>query len=739
MGRGRNIKKDLSVVSYRGGEARRAENLAKAGEVSSGTEAAGGSARALPGRFGTPVSALSLAGVGTVRATGVDHPLILDERAAALLDAGKAGPVTLRTATRQLDSASRSTLFAAIRCALAGEDRRVPVTLGGASGPLRHLDVGLGRIVGQDGRIAVLATIVDRTDEREELAALNRRIDHLWHTVELNPQLPWLAEQDKGVTSVTDRYLQLVGLKEEEALGFLGWMKVVHPEDLEKMQAAVGKAMIGGTPMDVRLRFRVASGEYRWMRSQAFPRRNEAGQIIQWYGYTEDIHEIVLAEIETRWAAEHDPLTALPNRTLFNRRLDEVIARASADFSRVGLIMLDLDHFKDVNDIFGHDAGDRLLVRFAKILQENIFEEATIARLGGDEFAILLPNMQTADALEQLAERIFAGLKRPISLDGRDIDCRSSAGSAVYPTHASNASELFKHADIALYEAKTHGRGKYLTFEPAMKNAMQRRVAMINIGREAVENHRLLPYYQPQYALDTGEVIGFEALLRRRDRNGQICLPGTMYEAFNDFEVAEAIGIEMLDMIMRDLVEWRDRGLDFGKMSINASMSEFRNRDFIDRLIRQTDGAKIPRDRIVVEVNEAVFLGRTAPLVGEMISELKQEGFGISLDDFGTGYASLTHLREIPVDSLKIDRSFIMDLFNESERDSGAIVSAIIKLGHSLGKTVVAEGIETRRQAMFLRQNGCTIGQGFLLGRPAPKADVTALLGGGAAKKRKSA
>jgi EAL domain-containing protein (putative c-di-GMP-specific phosphodiesterase class I) len=263
-----------------------------------------------------------------------------------------------------------------------------------------------------------------------------------------------------------------------------------------------------------------------------------------------------------------------------------------------------------------------------------------------------------------------------------------------------------------------------------MRSKMQRRVAMINIGREAVENKRLLPYYQPQISMQTGEVIGFEALLRRRDRSGQICLPGTIAEAFNDFEVAEAIGINMLDMVIADMVDWRSRGLDWGKVSINASAAEFRNRDFIHRLINHTDSAGIPRDRLVIEVTEGVFVGRSAPMASDMITELKQAGFGISLDDFGTGYASLTHLREIPVDALKIDRSFIQDLFGQSGNDSAAIVSAIIKLGQGLGKTVVAEGIETERQAEFLRAHGCLAGQGYLFGRPAPKTSIDELLAG---------
>ncbi|NNM76201.1 EAL domain-containing protein [Sphingomonas sp. ID1715] len=670
--------------------------------------------------------ALDLAGLGTLTIASLGSVIDADKRAAELLSA-KARTTGLAL-LRLVDRTIGPVVVRAIRQALSGSPVTIAISGRTLNGAVLHVDAGLSRGEAGDGGPALFVTLMDRTEEREEIADLNRTVEHLWYTVELNPQLPWVADNDKGVTRVTERYLKMVGLAEEQALGFLGWMHVLHPEDLPRMQATVGNALMNGTPHDVRCRFKMADGSYRWMRSRAFPRRDEEGNIVRWYGYTEDIHEIVLAEIETRWAAEHDPLTGLPNRNLFNQRLDELTSRAADGLGRLGLVMLDLDHFKDVNDILGHHAGDRLLAQFAKVLQENITLQATVARLGGDEFAILLPGVEGPEAIESLVDDLFTALKTPLRLGGREFDCRASAGAAIFPLHASNASELFKHADIALYEAKNAGRGRFMSFEPAMRSKMQRRVAMINIGREAVENKRLIPFYQPQVSMETGQIVGFEALLRRRDRSGQICLPGTIAEAFNDFEVAEAIGIAMLDMVIADMIDWRNQGLEFGKMSINASAAEFRNRDFITRLTDHMDGAGIPRERLVIEVTEGVFVGRSAPMANDLITELKQAGFGISLDDFGTGYASLTHLREIPVDALKIDRSFIQDLFGDTGVDSAAIVSAIIKLGQGLGKTVVAEGIETDRQAEFLRQHGCSTGQGYLFGRPAPKSVVADLL-----------
>jgi diguanylate cyclase (GGDEF)-like protein/PAS domain S-box-containing protein len=393
---------------------------------------------------------LDLAGLGTVVISALDARIHIDKRATSLL--GTRRKLSGRGLLRLVSPGLGPVLIRAIRQALTGTPITIAVSGKATNGAVLHVDAGLS-LSTNDGCPALFVTLIDRTEEREEIAHLNRTVEHLWYTVELNPQLPWVADNEHGVTRVTERYLQMVGLEEDQALGFLGWMNVLHPEDLPRMQSTVGAAMLAGGPHDVRCRFKVADGSYRWMRSRAFPRHDDEGNIVRWYGYTEDIHDLVLTEIETRWAAEHDPLTGLPNRALFNHRLDELTSRAAEGLGRLGLVMLDLDHFKDVNDILGHHAGDRLLTEFAKVLRETIAVEATVARLGGDEFAILLPNIDSSETIEALIEDLFTNLKKPLRLNGREFDCRASAGSAIFPIHATNASDLFKHADIALYEA----------------------------------------------------------------------------------------------------------------------------------------------------------------------------------------------------------------------------------------------------------------------------------------------
>lgn len=577
-----------------------------------------------------------------------------------------------------------------------------------------------------DGSAQWRFSIVDVTREMGELDRVKRRAEHLRYTVEMNPQLPWCGEADGKLIEVTDRWLELTGLTREQALGFDAWTLTAHPEDVEMALEAITYSMTVGIPLDIRVRVRVAQGGYRWMRATAYPRKDENGQIIRWYGYTEDIHEHVLVEQKIRWTAEHDTLTGLPNRMLFSRRLESAIDQALQKLSRVGLLVLDVDQFKEVNDLLGHDAGDALLRSFARKLLVSLPGPATIARIGGDEFAVLLPGITSPNELTKYCDAIFEALREPVHFEGRNIECRTSIGAALYPDHGRRSSELMKHADLALYAAKSAGRGRLMIFESTMHDEMRRRVAMVNRGRAAVEDGAIIPYYQPKIALATGEIAGFEALLRWRDRRGRIFTPGSISAAFEEPDVAEAMGAVMLDLIFRDMKAWGGMGLNFGHVAVNAAPAEFRRDLLATRVIESLEKTGIHPSQIQLEVTEGVFLGRGAYHAESAIRRLHDYGVSIALDDFGTGFASLSHLRQFPVDTIKIDRSFVSDVAELA--DDAAIVAAIVNLGRNLNMKVVAEGIETVEQAMTLRDQGCEFGQGFLFCRPIPAHEIPDLL-----------
>lgn len=566
-------------------------------------------------------------------------------------------------------------------------------------------------------------TLLDVTADRHAHEALRKSEEHLRYTVEYNPQLPWIADPNGKIIDLTDRWLAATGMTRETALGE-GWSAVTHPDDIDLVNEKIMHALVTGDPFDVRMRLRV-NDVYRWMRAQGYPRRDANGHIVRWYGYTEDIHEHVLVEEQIRWNAERDPLTGLYNRALFNSNLQQSLDRALQSLCRVGVLLVDIDHFKEVNDLLGHHAGDMLLQRYAEQLRSTLPSDAIIARLGGDEFAVLFPRVTDQQELARWARQILQ-LNHPIDLGGRSIDCHTSIGAALFPEHGTHASELLRHADIALYAAKEGGRCNVLVFETTMQDEVRERAAMVNRARTAAKAGDILAFYQPKVSLDTGELIGFEALLRWRDASGRIHAPASIMAAFEDREVADILGETMLDHVVGDITRWRQMGLDYGSVAINAAPAEFRQTNFAPRLIKSMEQAGLSADDIEVEITEGVFLGRRSDHAKHAIAMLSEYGTRIVLDDFGTGFASLTHLRALPVDTLKIDRSFIADITKFS--GDAAIVSAIINLGRNLGIKVVAEGLETIEQVETLKEFGCELAQGYYFGLPTPALQIPELI-----------
>jgi diguanylate cyclase (GGDEF)-like protein/PAS domain S-box-containing protein len=565
----------------------------------------------------------------------------------------------------------------------------------------------------------------DTTKLTEYVESLETERDHLRHTVELNPQLPWLADANGQIIAFTERYEKFTGLTQEELIGG-GWSLVVHPDDLGVAQERVMHSVMTGTALDVRCRVRTASGIYRWMGVTAYPLRDDNGKVIRWFGYSEDINDHVLIEQQIRWTAEHDALTRLPNRMVFNRQLERIIREENKLGLKVAILLADVDNFKDVNDVLGHDAGDSLLMAFADLIGRILPDKALLSRIGGDEFAIILPFEGPLSELHEVSASIFNALQEPVMVNGQSVECRVSIGASIFPFHGQSPTELFKNADIALYQAKARGRGQMTIFSLDMKQETQRRVAMINLGRKAVEMGAIVPYYQMQVAIDGNRPIGFEALLRRRDRQGRICAPSSIAAAFEDASVAEAIGDAMLKAVLADMVAAKQRGIDMGTVSVNFSTAEFRSTTFVERLTNRISDAGLNFSEVMIEVTEGVFLGRQVDTVSETVRTLDKLGFKIALDDFGTGYASLVHLRQLPVDTLKIDQSFIRTL--TESKDDLAIVTAIINLGSSLNINIIAEGIETEAQLAILRGLGLQYGQGYLFAHPVPIEDACALV-----------
>jgi diguanylate cyclase (GGDEF)-like protein/PAS domain S-box-containing protein len=424
--------------------------------------------------------------------------------------------------------------------------------------------------------------------------------------------------------------------------------------------------------------------------------------------------------------ATTDPLTGLANRSQFLSVAGREIERVRQSGGTLAIILLDVDEFKQINDALGHDAGDVILRAVADRLRASVRKSDLVARLGGDEFAIVLPDIGNELALERVFDTIFAKLREPLVCHGRLVECRSSMGVSIYPQHADTIETLLKDADIALYVAKTQGRGHVRRFTPDMRSIIESRTESLRMARAALEEDRIRPHYQPKVDLKSGRISGFEALLRWRDGDGRMRSPHGLAPAFEDFDLAVMLGDRMFDYVIQDMRMWIDQGIDFGHVGINFSAAEFRRDDLAERILERLRMAGVPPSRLEIEVTETVFLGRGTANVERTLLTLSNAGVRIALDDFGTGYASLSHLKQFPVDVIKIDRSFIANV--TATANDTAIVHAVLGLGHSLGIEIVAEGIETEAQALYLRHEGCDYGQGFLYSEAVSSLEVPAVI-----------
>jgi diguanylate cyclase (GGDEF)-like protein/PAS domain S-box-containing protein len=524
--------------------------------------------------------------------------------------------------------------------------------------------------------------------------------------------------------------LDMLGLPADSPPDLAIARKLIHPDDRAIFDTLIVGAQNGDPDFRFQATIRVTgaeTGAERWIATSGWKTVSASGELLRVIVTARDVTDEKTAEQRIRWTANHDPLTGLANRLCFQEAMAEAVTNGHPD-RHVGLLLIDVDHFKQINDTLGHDAGDGLLKMLGARLSGVFRATDIVARLGGDEFAVILRGIAGHAELAELAKRALEKLREPFFYEGRCIDGRASMGATLFPDDALDVEELLKNADTALYAAKAAGRGKLMLFEPAMMAEHHNRSSMLLLAQEALDAGRVKPYYQPKVELSTGRLIGFEALLRWWKPGQGVQSPGQILAAFDDIELANALSDCMFDRAIADIRRWREAGVDFGHVAVNASAAEFRSDDFAERVLARLAAAGVPAACLEVEVTETVFLGREGEFVQKALEMLCAAGVKIALDDFGTGYASLSHLKQFPVDTIKIDRSFLPGLGEDT--DDAAIVRAVIGLGQSLDIKVVAEGVETRAQARYLRAQSCDFGQGYLFGRPMPGGRIPKLIAG---------
>jgi diguanylate cyclase (GGDEF)-like protein/PAS domain S-box-containing protein len=433
-----------------------------------------------------------------------------------------------------------------------------------------------------------------------------------------------------------------------------------------------------------------------------------------------DVSERRAMEDALRHQAFHDGLTGLPNRALFDDRLAQALARARRGEGQVAVVLVDLDDFKAVNDSLGHAAGDALLIECGRRFDALVRATDTAARLGGDEFAVLVEDRDdAAGAAADVARRLRAALDRPLTVDGRDLHVAASVGVAVAEDPAVSPLDVVRNADIAMYEAKGRGGGDLVAFEPAMLDHARERLDLREHLRGALERGELSVHYQPIVGLGDGRPTAVEALLRWTHPELGAVSPARFIPVAEEAGMIGELGAWVLERACRDLVALQERA-DGVRVSVNVSAVQLRDPGFpaqVAAILQRTGAA--PGD-VVLELTESVFAG--GEQVAVALRALRALGVALSVDDFGTGYSSLSYLRNLEVDSVKIDRSFVAGL-GEEARDA-ALVRSIVELGHALGLTMVAEGVEHAIQERFLRDAGCDLAQGWRFGRPGPVEDA---------------
>ena len=433
--------------------------------------------------------------------------------------------------------------------------------------------------------------------------------------------------------------------------------------------------------------------------------------------------ELEIATAHAFKLAQHDILTGLPNRSLLNSRLKQILSQAQRERVQVACLFLDFDHFKRINDTLGHDAGDQLLQAIAQRLTSAVRESDTVARLGGDEFVIVLPDLDPAHATFEVMTviaRIRESFLAPFRLANQVPTLTCSVGVSIYPLDAQDAATLIKQADTAMYAAKEAGRNAYRFYTADMNARVQQRLQLETDMRRGLMDDEFFLVYQPQIDMKTGHTTGVEALLRWRDPERGVIAPAEFIPIAEESGMIQALGARVLRDACRQVMQWHNAGMLL-RLSVNLSVQQLQHDSWLSIVEEALKSSKLAPSYLDLEITESVIITHPDKAVATLV-KLKQMGVSITVDDFGTGYSSLSYLARLPIQSVKIDQRFVRGL--EQNRNDEAITQAIIALSHSLGLRVIAEGVETAAQYEFLKRNGCEEAQGFLIAKPLEETEL---------------
>ncbi len=451
---------------------------------------------------------------------------------------------------------------------------------------------------------------------------------------------------------------------------------------------------------------------------------SDQGEVVNHVGSFTDISERIAAERQIEHLAHHDSLTGLLNRFSLLERLEQSINTARRGGGLVALLYMDLDNFKNINDSLGHLIGDELLKLVATRLTSTIRRSDIASRIGGDEFVVILTQIDNEIDPIGVAEKIISQIRAPFPIDEHTLFTSTSIGISLYPIDGEESETLMRHADAAMYQAKRGGKGHWEFFSPDLDEAANRRLALENELRQALERDELILHYQPQYALPGQQLLGVEALIRWSHPERGMVYPGDFIPLAEECGLIDAIGDRVVVEACRQLAAWREQGIEGVQMAINVSSRQLHSDHLYELVVATLERFRLWPAWLEIEVTETAAMERPEEAI-KLLSRFDELGVSISIDDFGTGYSSLAYLKMLPIHRLKLDRTFVRDI--TSDENDAAICSATIALAHSLGLQVVAEGVEEQEQEEFLARHECDFVQGYLYSRPVPAETIARL------------
>ena len=527
---------------------------------------------------------------------------------------------------------------------------------------------------------------------------------------------------------------EISGIAAEEFMGkdLSNYQSLILPQDLSGVKEVFAKAVERGESFGIDYRIRHKGGDFRWVHDQARGMKNASGKISYVDGVIFDITERTKEKERFNQLVYYDALTGLPNRELFVDRLDQALSQTQRKKESCAVLVLDLDHFKRINDTLGHVIGDQLIKAVSVRILKTVYNTDTVMRISGGSFMILLPHLGANENAENVANKILTAFKSPFRVNEHELFTSCSIGIAISPGDGTTSGTLMKNADAAMHLSKERGKDRYQLFSSAIANNSFEKLVLENSLRRALERKEFRLHYQPQLDLRTGKVVGVEALIRWQHPDLGFIPPMEFIPVAEDTGLIHAIGEWVLQAACEQKKIWNNMGFKDLKVAINLSARQFHYANLVDLISSVVKKVDFDPRGLELELTESTLMDRLDETT-ETLRKLKEMGLSISIDDFGTGYSSLMYLKTFPIDAIKIDKSFVQDVTKDV--DDLAITQAIISMAHSLKLEVVAEGVETGSQLELLRAQGCDIIQGYLFSKAIPADEIVPLMNNGVAKK----